>query len=142
MAQAQRGDTVRVHYTGKFNDGEVFDTSGGGDPLEFELGSNQVIQGFEEAIVGMCPGESKNHHIPVEKAYGPRREELVIAVERDKFPPQMELEIGQVLQLQSDEGNAIQALVTELAEASVTLDANHPLAGQDLTFDIQLVGIA
>lgn len=142
MAQAKQGDKVKVHYTGKLDDGEVFDSSSGSDPLEFTVGASQVIPGFEETVIGMTPGESKSATIPVDQAYGPRRDEMVLVVEREMLPAEIDLEVGQVLQLRTDGGEAFQALVAELAENNVTLDANHPLAGKDLTFEIELVEIA
>jgi peptidylprolyl isomerase len=141
MAQAQNGDTVKVHYTGTLDDGTVFDTSVGRDPLEFTLGERQVIPGFEQAIVGMTPGESKTAEIPADEAYGPHNKEMVVSVDRSDFPNNIEPKVGQMLQLHQPSGQRIAVTVTEVSESSVTLDANHPLAGKDLTFDIQLVEI-
>jgi len=141
MAQAKKGDTVKVHYTGKLDNGDVFDSSSGRDPLEFTVGESQVIPGFEEAVVGMAPGDSASTTIPVDSAYGPRRDDMVLMLGRDMFPPGMELEVGHVLQLRTESGEQFQAMVIELGEEKVTLDANHPLAGKDLTFDIELVEI-
>lgn len=141
MAEAKHEDTVRVHYTGRLSDGTVFDTSLDKEPLEFTLGAGQVIPGFEEAVVGMNPGESKTVEVPAELAYGPRREELMFWVDRSEVPPDLELEIGQRLVLRQAPDRSIWVTVIDLSESSVTLDANHPLAGQDLTFEIQLVDI-
>ncbi|MGQ4648148.1 FKBP-type peptidyl-prolyl cis-trans isomerase [Lyngbya aestuarii] len=142
MTQAKSGDTVKIHYTGKLEDGTVFDSSTSRDPLEFELNAGQVIPGFEQAVVGMTPGESKTEKIPMDQAYGPHREEMILEVNRQQMPPELEPEIGQQLQLQQPNGRVVPVLVTEVTESMVKLDANHPLAGQDLTFDIQLVEIA
>ncbi|HID19321.1 MAG TPA: peptidylprolyl isomerase [Methanophagales archaeon] len=141
MAQAKIGDTIRVHYTGKFEDGMVFDTSTDGDPLEFTIGNGQVIPGFEEAVVGMSPGESKTTNIPVEKAYGPHREDQVQVVDRKKLPADLKPEIGQQLEGRQPDGEIIVATVTDVTKSSVTLDANHPLAGKPLIFEIQLIEI-
>ena len=142
MAQAKKGDTVKVHYTGKLEDGTVFDTSIERDPLQFTIGEGQVIPGFEQAVVGMNPGESKTTKVPADKAYGPHRKEMVLAVDRNQFPVDLKPKIGQQLQSRQADGRTIRVTVTDVSESSVTLDANHPLAGKDLTFDIQLVEIA
>lgn len=142
MVQAKAGDTVKIHYTGRLEDGTVFDSSVNREPLEFTLDAGQVIPGFEQAVVGMTPGESKTEKIPMEQAYGPYRSEMVIQVSRQVMPPDLQPEVGQQLQLQQPTGQIIPVMVTEVSEATVTLDANHPLAGEDLTFDIQLVDIA
>jgi len=141
MAEARYGDTVRVHYTGRLADGTVFDTSLGQEPMEFTLGAGQVIPGFEEAVVGMNPGESKTVEVPAEQAYGPHREELVLEIDRRQVPPNLELEVGQQLVLRQAPDRLIRVTVADLSETTVTLDANHPLAGKDLTFEIQLVEI-
>lgn len=142
MAQAQLGDRIKVHYTGRLDDGTVFDSSIITDPLEFTIGEREVVPGFEEAVIGMSPGESKNVKIPVDKAYGPRREDMTIVVDRDKFPPDIEPEVGQQLEIrQREDGQTFPVTVTDVSESSVTLDANHHLAGKDLTFDIQLLEI-
>jgi len=141
MTQAKLGDTVRVHYTGRLEDGTVFDTSLDREPLRFTIGEGWLIPGFEEAVIGMNPGESKTTVIPADQAYGPHYEEMVIEVDRDQFPEDLEPEVGQQLQILQSDGRAIIVTVTEVSESSVTLDANHPLAGKDLTFDIQLMEI-
>ena len=141
MAQAKEGDTVKVHYTGKLEDGTVFDTSEERAPLEFTIGSGQIIPGFERAVVGMEPGEAKIATIPPEEAYGPRRDEMTITVDREQFPEDINPEPGQQLQVQQPDGRAAIVVVSDVSESSVTLDANHPLAGQPLTFDIELVDI-
>ena len=138
--KARVGDTVRVHYTGRLGNGTVFDSSAGRDPLEFTIGQGSVIPGFEQAVIGMSLGELKTVQIPAEEAYGPHREDLYGVVARDKFPVNFELKIGQQLNLQSDD-QVIQVTVVDVSAANVTLDFNHPLAGKDLFFDIQLVEI-
>jgi FKBP-type peptidyl-prolyl cis-trans isomerase 2 len=142
MAPAKTGDTVKVHYTGKLNDGTVFDTSADRSPLEFKVGEGQLIPDFEKAIVGMSPGETKTVQIPSDKAYGPRREEMVLEVGKTEFPEGLEPRIDQRLQVRHQDGQVFEVTVTAVSEASVKLDANHPLAGKDLTFDIQLAEIA
>ncbi len=142
MVQAKPGDTVKIHYTGKLEDGTVFDSSIDREPLEFTLSGGQVIPGFDQAVVGMSPGESKTEIIPMEQAYGPHREEMVIEVNRQQLPLDLEPEVGQQLQVQQDKGHALPVFITDVTESTVTLDANHPLAGEDLTFDIQLVEIS
>jgi peptidylprolyl isomerase len=141
MTQAQNGDNVKVHYTGKLSDGTVFDSSVGGDPLPVDLGSGQVIAGFEEALVGMSVGESKTVTVPHDKAYGPYQDEKVIHYPADRIPADIEVVVGMRLQLQGQDGNPFPVLVTEVSEDHVKLDANPPLAGQDLTFDLELIAI-
>lgn len=140
MQSAKAGDKVRVHYTGKLDDGSVFDSSDGRDPLQFEVGSGQVIPGFDRAVTGMVPGEARSVTIEASDAYGDRRDDLVLVVERAQLPPDLEPEVGQQLQL-SQEGQAFAVTVADVAPDSITLDANHPLAGENLTFDLHLVGI-
>lgn len=140
MAQAQTGDTVRVHYTGKLGDGEVFDSSQGRDPLEFTLGEGKVIAGFDEAVAGMQPGDEKTVVIPADQAYGPRREEMMGEVPRAQFPPNIEPQVGQQLQMQQGGQNFV-VTVADVSDEVVRLDANHPLAGKDLTFELELVDI-
>lgn len=141
MANPQKGDTVRVHYTGTLPDGEQFDSSRGGEPLEFTLGEGRIIPGFEAAVLTLAPGESTQAAIAPDDGYGPHRPELLVELEREQFPTDMELEVGQTLQLNDQEGNPVVVRVAELGEEAVRLDANHPLAGQELTFDIELVEI-
>lgn len=141
MTQAKQGDTVSVHYTGKLDDGTVFDSSEGGSPLEFAIGSGNVIPGFEQAVLGMSPGEAKTTTIPSDEAYGPYYEERVLVVERQQIPADLPVDIGAQLQIQQQGGMVIPVVVTDITESEVTLDANHPLAGEDLTFEIRLVGI-
>jgi len=141
MVQAKEGDTVKVHYTGKLEDGTVFDTSEERTPLEFTIGSGQIIRGFEQAVVGMEPGEAKTATIPPEEAYGPHREDMTLTVDRGQFPEEIKPEPGQQLQVQQPDGRAAIVTVSDVSESTVTLDANHPLAGQPLTFEIRLVDI-
>ena len=140
MAAAKSGDTVRVHYTGTLDDGTVFDSSQGRAPLEFTVGIGQVIPGFDEAVTGMAPGEEKTVTIPSGEAYGEHRPEMLATVPRAQFPPEIEPEIGQELQVSQDGQNFV-VRVVEVGEDQVTLDANHPLAGEDLTFKLELVEI-
>lgn len=141
MESAQAGNVVRVHYTGKLDDGTVFDSSEGREPLEFTLGSGQVINGFDRAVTGMSVGETRSARIPAEDAYGERREDLLLEVDRQQIPEGIDLEVGTRLQLQQGDGQAVPVMVTELADDTVTLDANHPLAGHDLIFDLELVAV-
>jgi len=141
MPEAKTGDTVKVHYTGRLEDGEVFDSSVGTDPLEFTIGQGSIIPGFEQAVLGMAPGESKTETIEAGEAYGPRVDEMVQTIERSNIPSEIDLEIGQQLQVRQPGGPPMILTVAELTEQDVTLDGNHPLAGHDLTFDIELVDI-
>jgi len=141
MTQAKSGDTVKVHYTGKFEDGSMFDSSVEREPLQFTVGAGDVIPGFDEAAIGMTIGESKTTVIPVDKAYGPRMEELVVEVKKSEFPPNVNPEVNQRFQISQPDGQTAVVVVTAISESSVTLDGNHPLAGKELTFDIQLVEI-
>ena len=145
MARAKHGDTVKIHYTGKLEDGSVFDTSIDREPLQFTIGENQVIQGFEEGVTGMEINESKTITIPVDEAYGPHREEMVFHIPVAQFPPDIEPKIGQQLQLSQangqENGRTMIAIVTQISESNVKIDANHPLAGETLIFDIQLIEI-
>lgn len=142
MAEARSGDTVRVHYTGRLADGSVFDSSEGRDPIQFTLGQGQVVPGFERAVTGMQPGEERTVTIPAEDAYGPRRDDLVFSVGRDQFPVNVEPEVGQQLQVQQQGGQTGIVRVAEVSDEAVALDANHPLAGQDLIFDLELVEVS
>lgn len=141
MAAAKNNDTVQIHYTGSLDDGSVFDSSKDREPLEFTLGAQQVIPGFEEGVLGMEVGETKSIHIPVDQAYGERRKDLVIQVGIDQFPDGMTPEVGQQYELRTQSGQAIPARVAGLTEDEVLLDANHPLAGLDLNFELELVAI-
>jgi peptidylprolyl isomerase len=140
MARAKRGDTVRVHYTGTLDNGEQFDSSRGTDPLTFTLGEGAVIQGFDDAVDGMTIGESKRVKIPAAEAYGDRRDELTLRIPRSELPSELELEVGSQLRMEQGPESVV-VTVRDLDEGSVLLDANHPLAGQALTFDLELVEI-
>jgi peptidylprolyl isomerase len=141
MAQAKAGDQVSLHYTGTLNDGTVFDSSKGREPLEFTLGANQVIPGFDQAVLGMSPGDIKSVHIPVDQAYGPRRDDMILEVSPQEFPPDVEPRVGDRLQIRQANGASFQVTVSDVREDAVMLDGNHPLAGEDLNFEIELVAI-
>jgi peptidylprolyl isomerase len=142
MAQAKKGNSVKIHYTGALADGTVFDSSAGREPLEFILGGGQVIVGFDEAVMGMAVGERKKVTIPFHKAYGEKNEELVIEVPRSQVPPDLNPEVDQKLQMGGPNGELVVVTVVAVNEEAVILDANPPLAGKDLTFDLELVAIA
>ena len=141
MTEAAHGNTVHIHYTSKFSDGEVFDSSDGRDPLAFELGSGQVIPGLDKAMRGMKVGEKQTIEIAAAEAYGPHHPEGVQEVERSQLPPEIEIEVGAQLQASAQDGQAINLTIIEVDENVVTMDANHPLAGKDLVFDVELVSI-
>lgn len=142
MAEAKHGDAVTVHYTGKFEDGTVFDTSRDREPMQFTVGQGKLIPGFEQAVVGMNPGESKSTTLQPEEAYGPHHEQMVQIVDRKQVPPELKLEVGQHLEVRRPDGQTATVMVTDVSDASVTLDGNHPLAGKPLVFEIELVAIA
>ena len=141
MAQVKQGDTVKVHYIGKLADGTTFDNSHDEDPLEFTLGAGQVLPGFEGAVLGMEPGDSKTMTIPADDAYGAYDEEMLMEVDRSQLPSKIEPQVGQQLQVRQPDGETFSVIVAEIEPDKVTLDANHPLAGKDLTFEIVLVSI-
>ena len=141
MVEAKQGDTVKVHYKGTLEDGTVFDDSHDREPLEFTIGDGDIIPGFEDAVVGMEPGEEQTAEIESDDAYGPRRDDLVASVDRDELPDDLDPEVGQNLELQQENGESMVLTVKDIDESSVTLDGNHPLAGKDLTFGIELVDI-
>jgi len=142
LSKVKEGDTVKVHYTGTLTDGTVFDTSEEREPLEFTLGQGQLIPGFEKAVVGMNVGDSTEVEIPSDDAYGESREDLVISVPKDQLPDDVEPQVGMQLQVNQQDGQPIPVRITDVGEENLTLDANHPLAGQDLKFEIELVEIA
>ena len=142
MAEAKDGDKVKVHYTGKLDSGEVFDSSREREPLEFTLGEGSLIPGFERGVIGMNTGNSKTVVIPADDAYGQARPELVQKVEKERYPKDFVPEVGQRLQLGQSDGSSVIARVTEVSDEGMTLDANHPLAGENLTFEIELMEIA
>jgi peptidylprolyl isomerase len=141
MTQATSGDTVLFHYTGCLNDGTVFDSSSGREPLRVTLGTGQVIRGVDEALLGMAPGEEKSVTVAADEAYGPHRPELLHEVQREAIPPEVDVQVGKELEGRDTAGQRLRLTVVDVADATVTLDANHPLAGQDLKFDLQLVQI-
>jgi peptidylprolyl isomerase len=141
MSHAKAGDKVKIHYTGKLDDGTEFDSSAGRDPLEFVLGSGQVIPGFDNAVDGMKVGENKEVRLDAEDAYGQRNDQLIQEVPKSALPDDLEPKVGMGLQSQSPDGQVMQLTVTDVADDSITVDANHPLAGKALSFDIKLVEI-
>lgn len=141
MSQAKSGDFVHIHYTGRLDDESVFDTSDGMDPLAFQLGKGQVVPGFEAAVTGMEVGEKKTVNIPSDQAYGPRVEQLVFTAPRENLPPGYDPQEGEMMRLETKDGRQMDVVVASTDENSVRMDANHPLAGKDLTFDIELVKI-
>lgn len=142
MTEAQHGNTVHIHYTGKLADGTVFDTSDGRDSLSFELGAGQVIPGLDKAMRGMEVGEKKTVNVAMAEAYGPHHPEGVHVVEREQLPPEVDTQVGSRLQASAEDGNVVNLTVVASDEKTVTLDANHPLAGQDLVFDVELVEVS
>jgi peptidylprolyl isomerase len=141
MIQAQYGDTVTVHYTGRLENGDVFAESQGAEPIEITIGDGQYIPGFERGVVGMKVGETKTVTLDPEEAFGTRHDELVIKVARNQFPERLLPAIGQQFQIRQEGGEPLEVTVSDLDEETVTLDANHPLAGYTLTFNIQLVAV-
>lgn len=138
---AKSGDTVKVHYTGKLEDGTVFDTSQEREPLEFTIGEGSIIPGFEEAVKGMQVGQSKEVNIPAHQAYGEYREDLLLMIDKAQLPKDLKPEVGQRLQMQQVEGGISIVVVTEVTETTITVDANHPLAGKNLIFEIEVMDI-
>lgn len=141
MTEAKAGDTVQLHYKGTLDDGSVFDSSEGRDPLEFTVGSGQIIPGLDSAMPGMAVGDKKTVNVPCDQAYGPVNPDMRQQVQRAEIPAEIPTEVGTRLQMQAQNGQAIPVVVVDANETTVTLDANHPLAGQDLTFAIELVEI-
>tara|TARA_R100001143_G_C3360687_1_gene135320 strand:+ start:3087 stop:3515 length:429 start_codon:yes stop_codon:yes gene_type:complete len=142
LSIAKEGNTVKVHYTGTLKNGEVFDSSKEKEPLEFKLGEGQLIPGFEKAVIGMNVGDSTTINIPSAEAYGDTREDLIIAVPKDQLPKEIEPQIGMQLQVNQENGQPVPVRIADITETELKLDANHPLAGEDLTFDIELVNVA
>lgn len=141
MAVATKGSRVKVHYTGKLNDGTVFDSSENREPLEFVLGAGNMIQGFDAAVQGMELGSQKSVLIPSDEAYGEKRDDMMVDIPIDQVPADIKPEVGMDLSIQNQEGQPMPVKVVNVDAEKITLDANHPLAGQDLTFDIKLIEI-
>ncbi len=141
MQQVKSGDTIKVHYHGTLTDGSIFDSSNGREPLEFEVGSGMVIEGFDSGVLGMSIGEKKTISIPAEQAYGNPREDMFMEFPLDRFPADMVPEVGMQLNMSNNEGDQFPVAIVEIAEEYVVLDGNHPLAGKDLVFDLELVEI-
>jgi FKBP-type peptidyl-prolyl cis-trans isomerase 2 len=139
VTQAKTGDIVKINFTGKLEDGSVFGSTVDSEPLEFKLGEGRVIPGVEKAVEGMSVGEKKTVQVPPEQAYGPRREELVEEVGRDKFPPEVNPEVGQKFEVPQQQGQPMVVTVVDVSDSNVKLDANHPLAGKNLTFELELL---
>lgn len=139
--QVKKGDKIKVHYHGKLDDGSTFDSSEGRDPLAFEVGSGMVIPGFDAGVTGMEKGEKKTIVIPSDEAYGPKLDEMIMEFPKERFPEDMKPEIGMSLNMSNQEGQSFPVVIKEVKEDVVVLDANHPLAGKDLTFDLELVEI-
>ena len=137
----EKGQKVRIHYTGTLDDGNQFDSSAGRDPLEFEMGAGMVIPGFENGVADMAVGEKKTVNIPASEAYGEKRDEMVMEFERATLPEGLEPEVGMGLQMQGPQGQPIPVKITAVADETITVDANHPLAGQNLTFELELIDI-
>jgi peptidylprolyl isomerase len=141
MTQAKNGDTVRINYSGRLTDGTEFDSSAGREPLQFTLGEGEVIRGLEDHVAGMEPGSKSTVTIPSEAAYGPHRPEAIQTVNRANVAPEVDLKIGTKLQARDSAGGVTPVTVVGVDEQTVKIDANHPLAGQDLVFDVELVEI-
>lgn len=141
MKQAKQGDTVKVNYTGKLDDGSVFDTSVGKTPLEFKIGDGKILPDFEKAILDMKPGDKKTIEIEAANAYGQPREDMVITVDRKHLPENIEPKVGLNLQIKQENDQVVIVTIKEVNEDKITLDGNHPLAGKDLTFELELVDI-
>lgn len=141
MQEVKKGDTIRVHYHGKLTDGTTFDSSEGRSPLEFEVGSGMVIPGFDEGVTGMKVGDKKTIHIPAEEAYGPVQNDMFMEFPLNRFPEDMKPEVGMTLNMSNGSGDQFPVIITEIGEETAILNANHPLAGQDLIFDLELIEI-
>ncbi|WPQ62378.1 peptidylprolyl isomerase [Chitinophaga sancti] len=141
MQAVKNGDTVRVHYHGRLTNGTTFDSSEGRDPLEFQVGAGMVIKGFDSGVVDMIPGDKKTLNIPVEEAYGPKNDELIMDFPKQNIPEDLNPQVGMELQMSNPQGQVFPVKVTAISSEFITLDANHPLAGEPLVFDIELVEI-
>jgi peptidylprolyl isomerase len=141
MSPAKAGDTVKVHYTGRFNDGTVFDSSVKREPLEFQIGDGRILPAFEQGVVGMEPGDTKRIEVGAEEAYGKRKDQMVRKIPREQFPEDFKPEIGKQIQIPGEGGQNLVVMVVDFDDESITLDANHPLAGHDLSFEIELLEV-
>ena len=141
MPSAKVGDRVSVHYTGTLDDGTVFDSSRGAEPIVFTIGDDDLIPGFEQAVIGMAPGETKKQSISCDQAYGPYMNDMVMDVDREVLPEDVEPAVGEQLNVEQEDGSNFQVVVLAVSDTKVKLDANHPLAGKDLTFEIELVAV-
>ena len=141
MAQVKKGDTIKVHYHGTLTNGTIFDSSTGREPLEFEVGSGMVIEGFDNGVLEMAVGDKRTVSIPAEQAYGPKNEDMIMEFPIDRFPEDLVPEVGLQLNMSNNQGEQFPVIIVEVAEEYVLLDANHPLAGKDLIFDLELVEI-
>jgi len=141
MTEIKNGDVVRIHYTGKFTDGTPFDSSDGREPLEFKMGAGQIIPGLERSIEGMDVGDKETVTVPAADAYGPRDDAQVQAIPRTAIPDGVDVDVGSRLQANTADGRTVNLTVVDLDDSSVTVDANHPLAGRDLVFDIEIIDV-
>jgi peptidylprolyl isomerase len=141
MQEAKSGNQVKVHYHGRLHDGTTFDSSEGRSPLEFEVGAGQVIKGFDDGVLGMKEGDKRTIHIPVEEAYGEKSADMIIEFPKDQFPPDMKPEVGMQLNLRGQDGRNFPVVISDIKDDLIVLDGNHPLAGKDLIFDIEMVEI-
>lgn len=141
MEQAKQGDTVKVHYSVRLGDGTIIGSTTDHEPLQFTIGEGQILPGFEQAVVGMNPGELKTIEVIADQAFGPHLDEMVVVIDRSRLPADFESKVGEQVQFRQGDGQIATVLVTDVSESSITIDANHPLAGKDLTFDIQFIEV-
>jgi peptidylprolyl isomerase len=141
MALAKEGDMVKVHYTVKLGDGTIIGSTTNHEPLQFTIGEGQILPGFEQAVVGMNPGESKTIEVPADQSFGPHLDEMVVVIDRARLPGDFNPKIGEQVQFRQEDGQIATVLVTDVSGSSITIDANHPLSGKDLTFDIQFLEV-
>lgn len=141
MSEAKKGDTVKVHYTVKLANGMIIGSTTDYEPLQFTIGEGKILPGFEQAVIGMNPGESKTIDISASQAFGPHLDEMVVTIDRNRLPEDFEPKVGEQVQFRQMDGQIATVLVTDVSESSITIDANHPLAGKDLTFDIQFLEV-